>query len=209
LESAITDTKESSRKQTEFEEVVCRNLENNKKRRAETEQEEKKLKEEEEEMSKRQKKIKEDLQQLKQTKEEQVLEHAKLFNNIQIAEKRKMDLTVKLELEQEELRGVHQEGIAKLGWKSGHTKFLLDSIKEKEKALECPVCFAEASTPIYGCSEYHLLCSTCRTDPKLASCAICRRKFGPAGPKRNRFAEEKAEELRSLREELGRVNGGW
>ena len=81
-----------------------------------------------------------------------------------------------------------------------HLAFLLDSVRRKEVSLECPVCLTEAAAPIYGCSEYHLICGGCRG--KVAACPTCREEFPFEGPRRNRFAEERAEELEAMKEEL-------
>ena len=81
-----------------------------------------------------------------------------------------------------------------------HLTFLLDSIARKEASLECPVCLVEAAAPIFGCSEYHLLCRDCRG--KVATCPTCRQEFGREGARRNRFAERESEELEGMREEL-------
>lgn len=46
------------------------------------------------------------------------------------------------------------------------TKLLLDfiteTIKKKNTELECPVCFEEASIPIFSCLNGHLVCKDCR-----------------------------------------------
>jgi len=77
-------------------------------------------------------------------------------------------------------------------------EFMICSIKEKENDLECPVCFETADVPIYMCSEMHLICSTCK--PKVRECPECRVPYtGP--PKRHRYAEKTAEELKKLRKE--------
>ena len=81
-----------------------------------------------------------------------------------------------------------------------HLAFLLDSIARKEASLECPVCLVEAATPIFGCSEYHLVCGGCMG--RVAACPTCREEWGREGPRRNRFAEREAEELARVKEEL-------
>ena len=42
-------------------------------------------------------------------------------------------------------------------------QFLMQSIREKEKDLECPVCLEEARAPIYSCLESPIICSTCQS----------------------------------------------
>ena len=81
-----------------------------------------------------------------------------------------------------------------------HIKFLLAAVARKAASLECSICLEEAAAPIYGCAEYHLVCEACRG--KVASCPTCRQEWGAEGPRRNRFAEERAEELAELRREL-------
>ena len=41
-------------------------------------------------------------------------------------------------------------------------QFIDKQIGEKEKELECPVCFETATAPIYMCTEQHLVCALCR-----------------------------------------------
>ena len=76
--------------------------------------------------------------------------------------------------------------------------FMATSIKEKENDLECPVCFETADVPIFMCSEMHLICSSCK--PKIKECPECRVPYTGA-PKRHRYAEKTAAELRKLRTE--------
>ena len=86
-----------------------------------------------------------------------------------------------------------------------HIEFLLAAIAGKEEGLECPVCLTEASPPIYCCSQFHLVCSTCRADRRLAACPTCREQFVEGESRRSRFAEREAEELARLRAELTRL----
>jgi len=79
------------------------------------------------------------------------------------------------------------------------TEFLVQSIKEKEADLECPVCFESADVPIFMCAEMHLICNRCR--PKVRECPECRLPYTGAA-KRHRFAEKTAGELGKLRKEL-------
>ena len=75
-------------------------------------------------------------------------------------------------------------------------EFIEIQIIEKEKELECPVCLEVASSPIFMCSEQHLICPTCR--PKLSNCPECR--VGYTGKnRRHRYAEKTAEELEKLK----------
>ena len=82
------------------------------------------------------------------------------------------------------------------------TDFLVQSIKEKEADLECPVCFETASVPIFMCSEMHLICNRCR--PKIKECPECRLPYS-GQPKRHRFAEKTAEELEELVQKMRKL----
>ena len=80
-------------------------------------------------------------------------------------------------------------------------KLLKNSISDKEKDLECPVCLEIAEVPIYSCQESHLICNSCM--PKLTSCPVCRQSFkGKGVSRRHRYAEKSAAELKELQEEL-------
>ena len=75
------------------------------------------------------------------------------------------------------------------------------SIEEKETDLECPVCLEVAEVPIYSCHESHVICNSCM--PMLTSCPVCRQSLkGKGKPRRHRYAEKSADELKMLREEL-------
>ena len=76
--------------------------------------------------------------------------------------------------------------------------FIDKQIGEKEKELECPVCFEIAIIPIFMCIESHLICSNCR--PKIFECPECRLAYS-GKPKRHRYAEKAAEELTGLKGE--------
>ena len=80
--------------------------------------------------------------------------------------------------------------------KGSITVYMAESIKEKEAALECPVCFETASAPIFMCQQMHLICSRCR--PKLKTCPVCRERYREN--KRHRYAEMMAEELKKLKD---------
>ena len=81
-------------------------------------------------------------------------------------------------------------------------KFLAKSIEEKEEELTCPVCLMLASAPIFSCQQMHLVCSSCQ--PMLTLCPVCREPYqGP--PRRHRYAERDAEELKKMREELSKT----
>jgi len=75
-------------------------------------------------------------------------------------------------------------------------QFINRQIEELEKELECPVCLEVANTPIYKCSDDHLVCSQCRT--KMTTCPVCRTRYPEGGPKRFRGAERSSEKLSNL-----------
>ena len=81
-------------------------------------------------------------------------------------------------------------------------EFIDNQIIEKEKELECPVCLEVACSPIFMCSEQHLICSTCR--PKLSNCPECRVVYTGKN-RRHRYAEKTAEELERLKIKKGQV----
>merc|ERR550517_2442344 len=86
-------------------------------------------------------------------------------------------------------------------------KFLEESIRKKESNLECPVCLEVAREPIFGCrTQFHLICSSCKSKPEMTQCPQCRVSYGRQGPVRNRFAEREAEELKKLIAQLDRIN---
>ena len=64
----------------------------------------------------------------------------------------------------------------------GVLQFLIESIEEKEKSLECPVCFDVASSPIFCCPLIHLICSACRL--QVVQCPVCREGYGRQGATR-------------------------
>ena len=82
------------------------------------------------------------------------------------------------------------------------TDFLSKAIKEKEADLECPVCWETAEVPIFTCQEMHLICSHCR--PQVGKCPECRAPY-QAQPRRHRYAEKTATELKKLREEFAQL----
>ena len=81
-------------------------------------------------------------------------------------------------------------------------EFIDNQIIEKEKELECPVCLEVACSPIFMCSEQHLICSTCR--PKLSNCPECRVVYTGKN-RRHRYAEKTAEEIERLKDKKDKV----
>ena len=123
-------------------------------------------------------------------------------------DERKNQLISKLRKQQEKLLKLHQNAVNNIGGitpNNSHVQFLLNTIARKKNDLQCPVCLEEASLPIFGCSQFHLICAVCMSSEMLLNCPTCREEF-PAGRLRiNRFAEERAEDLRQLRIELKRI----
>jgi len=78
---------------------------------------------------------------------------------------------------------------------AGLVEYISNTIEEKNKDLECPVCFETAEAPIYQCTEGHLICKKCL--PSLKICPECRAKY-PKNPFRNRMAEKIVEEIKKL-----------
>merc|ERR1712038_1551595 len=75
--------------------------------------------------------------------------------------------------------------------------YLIRSIEEKEKTLECPVCLEVVEEPpMYRCQQEHLICSSCRA--KIGECPECRERYS-GDPVRHRFAEKMALELHRLK----------
>ena len=77
---------------------------------------------------------------------------------------------------------------------------LVKKIEKKKEDLTCPVCLETASAPIYlTCQQMHFICSDCQ--PKLTLCPQCREAY-QRPPKRHRYAEREAQELKDLQGEL-------
>ena len=77
---------------------------------------------------------------------------------------------------------------------------LVKKIGKKKEDLTCPVCLETASAPIYlTCQQMHFICSDCQ--PKLTLCPQCREAY-QRPPRRHRYAEREAQELKDLQEEL-------
>jgi hypothetical protein len=67
-----------------------------------------------------------------------------------------------------------------LDFRAEYIEFLETQVREKQEALECPICLQPASAPIYACPESHVICTSCL--PKLVlkaaagvvRCGVCR-----------------------------------
>ena len=80
---------------------------------------------------------------------------------------------------------------------------LVKIIEKKTEDLTCPVCLETASAPIYLiCQQMHFICSDCQ--PKLTLCPQCREAY-QRPPRRHRYAERDAEELKDLEVELANL----
>ena len=82
--------------------------------------------------------------------------------------------------------------------------FMAKSIERKEAELECPVCLEIAEAPIFMCQQQHLICSSCQ--PRVTSCPECREEYQK--PRRHRYAERDAEELKKFKDELAKMTKG-
>jgi len=72
--------------------------------------------------------------------------------------------------------------------------------KSTYNLLECPVCLEIAWPPkkIFQCREGHIVCDSCKANPQLKNCPMCRTPFSSHLISRNRSLEEVA---RALQEE--------
>jgi len=79
-------------------------------------------------------------------------------------------------------------------------EFLNHQIATKERDLECPVCLDTSETPIYMCTEQHIICANCwkQIMTTRSECVECRTPY-PAEPRRHRYMEKVWEELQDLR----------
>ena len=83
--------------------------------------------------------------------------------------------------------------------------FLVRSIEQKKAELNCHVCLEMAAAPIFMCQQQHLICSNCQ--PRVTSCPECREDYQgpPRTPRRHKYAERDADELKKLQEELAKI----
>ena len=99
-----------------------------------------------------------------------------------------------------------ENGDMKIRPNNDFTKFLKNSIATKERELECPICLEVASTPIFCCSNSHLICGGCCKET-LKICPVCNVEMGPClGNRRYRDAEEKVEEVRRFKIQLEQIS---
>jgi len=65
--------------------------------------------------------------------------------------------------------------------------------EKTHRILECPVCIELPKTPVYQCSNGHLICNSCH--PKVKNCPMCRVYLNQHKPLRNLTAEQFLEDL--------------
>jgi len=71
-------------------------------------------------------------------------------------------------------------------------------IAKKETELQCPICYEISTPPIFTCPDSHLVCAHCKL--RISRCSECNIPFEEP-PKRHRYAEKIAEEIKELRKE--------
>ena len=99
---------------------------------------------------------------------EQKIEKAKILDNIQ-----KIEFV--LNKIQDNNDTINQCGEETNEMKVKRTQQLAKKIEEKERDLECPVCFEVCTRPIFRCHLSHQICSQCR--PKIKVCPQCREPY--------------------------------
>ena len=112
-----------------------------------------------------------------------------------------LEIQTKIQLFESELAKLEENCAEKEDTKDNTSmqSFFDEMILKKEKEFECPVCLDTASSPIFCCPDFHLICSQCLPNlPKPAKCPLCRKKFGN-NVRRHRYAEGMLEELQDLR----------
>ena len=75
------------------------------------------------------------------------------------------------------------------------TNKLMKEIEEKERDLECPICFELCTKPIYMCDFSHQICKSCR--PKMTLCPQCREPY-KKHKIRNKEKEQTSNNLKQL-----------
>jgi len=65
--------------------------------------------------------------------------------------------------------------------------------EKTQRILECPVCIELPKTPVYQCSNGHLVCNSCYS--KISNCPICRVYLNQHKPLRNLTAEQFLDDL--------------
>ena len=95
-------------------------------------------------------------------------------------------------------------GLEDFSSKRKRYSLLVKTIEKKMEDLTCPVCLETAAAPIYlTCQQMHFVCSECQ--PRVTtSCPVCREAY-QRPPRRHRYAEREAQELKDLQEELANL----
>ena len=147
------------------------------------------------------------IEEIKETLKKKKKEHNILKETLEILDRSKKSVLDRSWVISDEIRRLEVQ-LTKLKQRpleenNNLTAFLTKSIAQKEAKLTCPVCLETASSPIFiMCQQQHLICSSCQ--PRVSSCPECREPYqGP--PRRHRYAERDAEELRKMQEELAKI----
>ena len=117
---------------------------------------------------------------------------AKLLDAIQ---KIRFELTMIQDHERREMDTNKETKEEKDSRKSERAKQLTKEIEEKERDLECPVCFEVCTKPIFMCDHSHQICKHCR--PKMKVCPQCREPYKKY-KKRNPAKEMTSDQLQML-----------
>jgi len=142
--------------------------------------------------------------------EEEIIGEEKELSEMDIQDQRLMDLQDKSRMEAEkDTTLIHEleNDIKSMTYSNELREYLKENISKKKGDLECPICFEIAMPPIYRCSQFHLICSTCRS--KVDKCGECREPYGQGnrdGYLRHRFAENSSEDLKYMEEKLDHIN---
>ena len=116
---------------------------------------------------------------------EHKIEKAKILDSIQ---KMKFELSRIDEHGENKVQIIETSITEKANPKTGIINTLSKEIEEKERDLECPVCFELCLAPIYMCGLSHHICQACR--PKMRACPQCREPY-----KRHKIRDKKKEDI--------------
>ena len=103
---------------------------------------------------------------------EQKIEKAKILDTIQ---KIGLDLRMIQDNNKKQIDTLKENSEERIDLKAERTQQLAKEIEEKERDLECPVCFDVCTRPVYMCHLSHQICSQCR--PKMKVCPQCREAY--------------------------------
>ncbi|XP_023321447.1 rho-associated protein kinase 1 [Eurytemora carolleeae] len=153
-------------------------------------------------------------EEIKKFRRRRILLEAEVDKALHPVKDRKLEINKEIQMIKENLRFLQQEtktaskdcsGSVKSSSSSttAHSQLLLEflscQIEQKSRDLECPVCLETSETPIYMCSEQHIICSNCwqKVIRTRSECVECRTPY-PVQPMRHRYMEKVAEELADL-----------